>query len=69
MKYRVSGQRAVANVKPGGTVEIAEGSPLNVAALVASGHLTPVPLRAEHGPELDVPLESGRVVRRQKKDD
>jgi hypothetical protein len=50
-KYRVVGARTVDGVAPGGTVTIADASPLDVEALVTAGNLEPVVEKAKTAPK------------------
>lgn len=51
-RYRVVGTCAVDGVPPGGTVDIPEESPLNVAALVTAGHLEAVAEKPKPAPKV-----------------
>lgn len=41
-KFKVVGPRAVAGVEPGGIVDLADDSGVNVAALIEAGHIEPL---------------------------
>jgi len=57
--YRVAGEHIVAGVEPGGTVEL-DPDVYNIPALVAAGHLEPVP----DDPEPEAP--AGRPERKRR---
>lgn len=63
-RYRVVGERAVAGVKPGGTL-VPPGD-ANVRALVKAGHLEPVEPVGEQGPEA-VDVGEGATVKPSKR--
>lgn len=60
MKYKVIGPRSVVGVPTGGTVDIDDDSPVDVAGLIAAGHVEPV--RVERRPRVErdrAPEEAG----------
>lgn len=62
-RYRVVGTRTVDGVNPGDVLTVAEGSPLNLEALVVAGHLEALEPASEAGPEPAVPSASGSTSR------